>query len=196
MRDDQKLDRLAIACSKCTKCELGCSNQEIDPHIPGWRDGMSPMPKYMIVCQNPKADDIKNGKILSGILGAQLDAALDVAGGQFCINREWFYLTYVAKCYGPANASHAAACLVYLKAEVEIVKPLLVVTMGALAFRTFCPGLNPMDHLGKIVQSSVFNVKVYPTYDPSAFSDPATKDKYGKHLGLLCKLMFNRECPW
>ncbi len=196
-----QLDKLHKICDSCTKCSLGNTTvsrdgHEYKPNIHGHYNTMSGVSDIMVVGQNPKIQDLENSQAFSGPIGKQFDEVLEEFGSKYCIDRNSFYFTYVAKCCGAVTSDHIAKCQNYLKAEIAIIKPAIVVTMGSMAFRTFRPDLHPADHLGRIIHSPQFNVKIYPTYDPSARDNPDLKQKFDRHMKLLCDMMFNRMCPW
>lgn len=196
------LDRLHIICGQCTKCELGRGlahkdYQSYNPHIPGWRDGLSPLAKIMLVGPGPSLDDTIEGQVLSGCDGKILDDVLDVVGGRYCIDRNHFYITNLIKCFGKKpTPGQIAECSIYLKHEIRIIKPRLVITLGSLALRAFCPLVDPVSVLGKTTKSELYGVRVFATYHPSSVVDRDTREIFERHLGLVCEAMFRLECPF
>jgi uracil-DNA glycosylase len=79
--------------------------------------------------------------------------------------------------------------------EIGILRPKLVITLGAVAFGVFCPELLMKDCFGKIVESKKFGVKVYPVYHPSPrnTSIKERKECFDNNIRTLCKLILACE---
>jgi DNA polymerase len=130
----------------CRKCRLwqGAKNG-----VPG----EGPLhAKLMLVGQNPGAEEDKTGKPFVGRAGKFLNKVLAKNG----INREELFVTNLVKHVTPKNRKplpdEIAACAPYLEAQVNAIKPKIVVLMGAVAWQA---------PRGK-------GVKYVETYHPSA----------------------------
>jgi len=108
--------------------------------------------KVMLVGQNPGAEEDKTGKPFVGRAGKFLNKVLAKNG----IIREELFVTNLVKHLSPNNRKplpdEIAACAPYLEAQVNAIKPKIVVLMGAVAWQA----------------PRVEGVKYVETYHPSA----------------------------
>lgn len=119
----------------------------------------------------------------------------------YCINVEDthnFILSdnlIVHNCFTKDNAKpskdHVQKCKPFLLMEINLIKPLLVVSLGAVAFSALCPDLNYAENLGSIVESKEYNTKVMAIYHPSPLNmtDKGRKAAYEKQVAILCALV-------
>jgi uracil-DNA glycosylase family 4 len=166
----------------CTMCSLGrqiCEERHtyFDPHV---FSNMIPS-KWMIVGQKPFVGDA----------GKYFDRQLL----RFGSSRNNFYISNAVKCHtlnnGKPTFRHVEACEPILRMELMLLKPKLVITLGAVAFGIFCPKHKYGDCLGKIIKSEDFGVNVFPLYHPSPrnINLEERRIKFEKDLKLLCKLI-------
>jgi uracil-DNA glycosylase family 4 len=113
----------------CRKCRLwqGAKNG-----VPG----EGPLhAKLMLVGQNPGAEEDKTGKPFVGRAGKFLNKVLAKNG----VIREELFVTNLVKHVSPKNRKplpdEIAACAPYLVAQVNAIKPKIVVLMGAVAWQ-------------------------------------------------------------
>ena len=130
----------------CRKCRLwqGAKNG-----VPG----EGPLhAKLMLVGQNPGAEEDKTGKPFVGRAGKFLNKVLAKNG----IIREELFVTNLVKHVTLKNRKplpdEIAACAPYLVAQVNAIKPKIVVLMGAVAWQT----------------PRVEGIEYFETYHPSA----------------------------
>jgi uracil-DNA glycosylase len=127
----KKLREIAAGCKAC----------------PLWKNGTQTVfgeggshAKVVFVGEQPGFDEDLAGKPFIGPAGKVLDRGLEAAG----INREEVYVTNVVKhfkwepkgnqhIHKKPNASEVAACRPWLDAELEALKPAVVVCLGATA---------------------------------------------------------------
>jgi DNA polymerase len=140
------LKRLDEQIKTCRKCRLwqGAKNG-----VPG----EGPLnAKVMLVGQNPGAEEDKTGKPFVGRAGKFLNKVLAKNG----VNRRELFVTNLVKHVTPKNRKplpdEIAACAPYLEAQVNAIKPKIVVLMGAVAWQA----------------PRVKGVKYVETYHPSA----------------------------
>ena len=113
----------------CRKCRLWQGAKHAVP-------GEGPLhAKLMLVGQNPGAEEDKTGKPFVGRAGKFLNKVLAKNG----INREALFVTNLVKHVTPKNRKplpdEIAACAPYLEAQVNAVKPKIVVLMGTVAWQ-------------------------------------------------------------
>ena len=128
------LDELHMAAEGCTACELYRDAIQVV-----FGAGPAPAP-MMLVGEQPGDVEDQEGQPFVGPAGAVLAEALDAAG----IRVEDVYVTNVVKHFRweaqgkrrlhktPATR-HVRACLPWLEAELAVVDPVVVVTLGAVA---------------------------------------------------------------
>ena len=198
---------LGEACKLCGMCELGWSAVDrngikFDPHVFGWFDKLGPIPDIMVVGQNPGWNEIRDGIPFVGQAGKIFDNTIDKFGGRYSINRGRFYISNVLKCYTANNAQplprQLERCEPFLKMEVNIIHPKLIIALGAIAFDVLCPGRSFTDGLGKITNSDKFSAKVFATYHPSPlnFDDKSRFVQFEHDIELLCKLISCFDLPF
>lgn len=114
----------------CRKCRLW---QTAKHGVPG--EG----PKnatVMLVGQNPGGEEDEVGRPFVGRAGKFLTKALAENG----IPRETLYITNIVKHVSPQNRKplpdEVDACLPYLKAQINLIKPKIIVLLGASAKQT------------------------------------------------------------
>ena len=183
---------LRDTCMECTMCRLG--RQE---HIHNGKkleqshvfSNMNPS-RYMVVGQNPGFNECEKGEPFVGDAGDNFNLEVEKNG----LTRDKFYITNALKCHTPENrkpeSDELTACEPYLKMELKLLRPLIVVALGASAFEVLCPGKKLSDCLGKITHSP-FDVKVYAVYHPSPRNmvDPTRKSRFEKDIMMLCALI-------
>lgn len=131
---------------KCRKCVLW---KEAKTAVPG--EG-SLKAKVMLVGQNPGAEEDKTGKPFVGRAGKFLNKVLAKNG----FNREELFITNLVKHKSPKNRKplpdEIKACMPYLKKQIEVIKPKLVVLMGKVAWQA--PRVKDVEYLETIHPSA------------------------------------------
>jgi uracil-DNA glycosylase len=101
--------------------------------------------KVMFVGQNPGADEDELGRPFVGRAGKYLTKTLV----EFGIKRETVYITNIVKHVSPQNRKpyddEVRACLPYLIAQIRIIKPQIIVLLGASAKET--PRLEGIEYI-------------------------------------------------
>jgi uracil-DNA glycosylase family 4 len=121
------LEELNYQVYGCKKCRLWQDTRHAVP-------GEGPInAKVMFVGQNPGAEEDKVGRPFIGRAGKYLTKTL----AEFGIKREDVFITNIVKHTSPENRKpfddEVAACLPYLIAQIEIIKPKIIVLLGASA---------------------------------------------------------------
>jgi uracil-DNA glycosylase len=92
--------------------------------------------KVMLVGQNPGADEDESGRPFVGRAGKFLTQTLTEYG----IKREDLFITNIVKHVSPQNRKpypdEVAACLPYLTTQISVIKPKIIVLLGASAKET------------------------------------------------------------
>jgi DNA polymerase len=146
----------------------------------------------MLVGEQPGDYEDVAGKPFVGPAGKIMDQALEEAG----IDRQQVYVTNAVKhfkweprgkrrIHQKPNSREIAACRPWLEAELRIVKPKLVVAMGATAAQTiFGPSFRVTRERGKVL-SSKLAPRVLATVHPSSLlrqPDEASREREYKHF--------------
>lgn len=164
--------RLTEECRACSKCSLAGT-----PH-PLPRVGKSP--KFMIVHDAPNWQEAKKGKLLEGESASFLKAALLDSG----LSANDGYFTTLVKAAKPAGEKMLSnesinACSDYLKQEIEILKPPVIVAMGSNAIRFFAPGVKgtPSELAGKVIYDPKLDASIIFGFNPAQIAFDASKGK-------------------
>ena len=146
----------------------------------------------MLVGEQPGDHEDVAGKPFVGPAGKIMDQALEEAG----IDRSQVYVTNAVKhfkweprgkrrIHQKPNSREIAACRPWLEAELRIVRPKLVVAMGATAAQTiFGPSFRVTRERGKVL-SSKLAPRVLTTVHPSSLlrqPDEASREREYKHF--------------
>ena len=155
--------------SRCALCSL-C--QSATHKVPGQGDIHSPL---MLIGEGPGQAEDEQGLAFVGPAGQLLTRMLSAVG----ISREKVYIANIVKCRPPHNRvpseEEALACLPHLRMQVALLRPRVIVLLGATAARyTLDPEIRITRDRGKWVERK--GVWMMATYHPSALlRDPAKK---------------------
>ncbi|NLK00863.1 MAG: uracil-DNA glycosylase [Clostridia bacterium] len=163
------LGQLEAECLDCNKCALRAGAKQVI-----FGEG-SPDARLMFVGEGPGRHEDDLGKPFVGAAGVLLDKIFKASG----LKREEVYITNVVKCRPPGNrmptAKEIRACGDYLKGQIQLVKPSIIVCLGALATKTL---INPQARITRI-RGEWFErngIKILPTFHPAALlRDPGKK---------------------
>jgi len=200
MNKDVRHKMLALLgemCHSCQMCVLGEHLQEVrqhkfDPHC--W-SSMN-ISKIMVIGQGPGLNECLEGVPFVGDSGKNFNEELARHG----LTREPFYVSNTVKCYAPQNRapteSEVSACMHFLQMEIAILKPVLIVTLGQVAFNRFCPGMTYSTRLGTISRTAgaccfAPNMPVFAIYHPSPrnLEVPERNMAFKKQMAVLCALV-------
>lgn len=167
--DSSSLSTIREAANRCTACHL---YKDATQTVFG--DGPKTA-RIMLVGEQPGDYEDVAGKPFVGPAGNIMDRALKEAG----IDRKEVYVTNAVKhfkweprgkrrLHKKPNAREIAACQPWLEAELRLVKPNLLVVMGATAAQTiFGPSFRVTRERGKVL-SSKLTPQVLATVHPSS----------------------------
>jgi uracil-DNA glycosylase family 4 len=167
-QEDRKraLDQIAHEVSVCTRCPLhvGRTNS-----VPG--EGQSET-EVVFVGEGPGFNEDQQGRPFVGAAGGLLNELLKAIGWR----REEVFITNVVKCRPPQNRdpepNEIAACAPYLKRQLEVLDPALVVTLGRYSLQTFMPGARISSAHGTVKpvdpETGAANAVAYAMYHPAA----------------------------
>src|SRR6201982_753546 len=167
--ETNSLAKAAAAAKECTACPL---YKKATQTVFGEGPKGAAM---MLIGEQPGDYEDISGKPFVGPAGKIMDRALEEAG----IDREHVYVTNAVKhfkweprgkrrIHKKPNSREIAACRPWLEAELRVVKPKLVVCLGATAAQTvFGPSFRVTRERGKVL-SSKLAPKVLATVHPSS----------------------------
>ena len=153
----------------CKACRLSESRRNPVP-------GEGPVPsQVMFVGEAPGRREDELGRPFVGQAGRLLDRLLALAG----LERGSVYITNVVKCRPPGNRDpredEITACNGYLQAQIRLVEPEVIVTLGRIAGRTLfgMAGLRWTGiraHRGRAYHARLAgrSIVLYPTFHPAA----------------------------
>ncbi len=126
----------------------------------------NPKAKLMFVGEAPGSDEDKTGEPFVGRAGKLLTEMITAMG----LTREQIYIANVVKCRPPQNRPpepvEIATCIPFLKKQIEIIKPEVVVALGKFASQTLLQTEIPITKLRGEFQN-FGTVKLMPTYHPA-----------------------------
>ena len=177
MYDDwEKLENSIKDCSRCKLCKVrnkivfGVGNKNAD---------------LMFIGEGPGADEDKIGEPFVGKAGKLMDTAFQALD----INREQVYIANIVKCRPPGNRNpeqdEVNACLDYLRNQVILVEPKIIVLFGSVALKNILgKEYNITSSRGKWISKK--SILYMPTFHPAALlRDESKKIDFWKDLKLV-----------
>jgi len=156
--------------------------------------------RIMFIGEQPGNEEDLSGKPFVGPAGRLLDAALQEAG----IDRSQTYVTNVVKhfkweprgkrrIHKKPNAQEIAACHPWLKAEIALIHPEIIVALGATAAQALLgPQFRVTKQRGEFIESSLapyLIATVHPSSILRAPDDEARQIEYSRFVADLKKLI-------
>lgn len=131
--------------------------------------------KIMLIGEGPGADEDRQGNPFVGKAGQLMDKAFQGLG----INKEDLYITNIVKCRPPQNRvpeqDEAEACLNYLRNQVILVEPKIIVLLGNTALKNILGNEYKITTTrGKWIEKK--GIYYMPTWHPAAL----LRDEYKK----------------
>lgn len=160
MTAEEKLHQLAREVSICTRCALHESRKQA---VPG--DGPADA-EIMFIGEGPGFHENEQGHPFVGASGKFLDQLLAQAG----LTREEVFIANVVKCRPPGNRDplpeELSACNAFLEAQIQIIRPSIIVTLGRFSMNKFFPAAKISAVHGQMKQ--VDGRFVIPMFHPAA----------------------------
>ena len=135
-RDERRaaLEAIATEIRACTACRL---HEGRTRDVPGEGD---PDTEVVFVGEGPGLNEDREGRPFIGRAGQLLGKLLEGIGWR----RQDVFITNVVKCRPPDNRDpqpdEIAACAPYLRRQLGVLDPAVVVTLGRFSMQTFIPG--------------------------------------------------------
>ncbi|MGE3171138.1 MAG: uracil-DNA glycosylase [Planctomycetota bacterium] len=175
---------------QCRKCKLCEGRRSVV-----FGEGTS-TPPVLFVGEAPGAVEDRTGRPFVGPAGQLLDRILEGAMG---LRREDVFIANVNKCRPPGNRDpepdEVAACLPYLKQQVELLQPKVIVAMGRVAAHNLLSTTEPMRALrGRDL--SYCGTPVVVTWHPAyLLREPARKRDTWEDIKRVNRLLGRPEVP-
>ena len=154
-------EELITSIANCTACKLAKTRNKT---VPGVGDRS---PSWMVIGEAPGENEDKQGEPFVGKAGQLLDAMLVAVGKK---RTQGVFIANVIKCRPPNNRNpepdEIAACAPYLKRQIALASPKLLLAGGKIAAQTL---LNRDDTVGAMRASGgqFAGIPVIVTYHPS-----------------------------
>jgi uracil-DNA glycosylase family 4 len=179
-----ELTELKQTVSVCQKCELhktrtqtvfGVGNSNAD---------------WLIIGEAPGADEDKQGEPFVGRAGKLLNSMLLAMG----LQREQVFIANILKCRPPNNrdpkAEEVVACEAYLRQQIELIKPKIILAVGRIAAQNLLKVDTPIGKMrGNRYQYPDSELPVIVTYHPAyLLRSPREKRKVWEDLKTAMRL--------
>ncbi|MFA5024101.1 MAG: uracil-DNA glycosylase [Patescibacteria group bacterium] len=161
----------------CSKCDLGCDMLDgFNPRVPGKGNLDS---KIIFMAEGPGKTETEKccPLVPPGLSGKKYEEVLKYLG----LTRDKVYTTNSIHCRPPSNRDplpwESLKCFDYVKRELALVNPEIIVTFGRFSANTFLKDFKITRDHGKIRQSENFNIKIFPLFHPAYVAAYAPKIK-------------------
>jgi DNA polymerase len=176
-----------LACRRCKLCE--------QRKTVVFGEG-NPTPPVLFVGEAPGAVEDRTGRPFVGPAGQLLDRILENAMG---LRREDVFIANVNKCRPPGNRDpepeEVAACLPYLRRQVELLRPRVIVALGRIAAHNLLGTQQPMRALrGRDLAYE--GIPVVVTWHPAfLLRDPSHKRETWEDIKRVNRLLGRPDVP-
>lgn len=177
----ENLNEIDEVVKKCNKCQL-CSNRTNTVFGVG-----NPNADVMFIGEGPGADEDVEGEPFVGKAGKLMNQAFIGLG----ISRDKVYISNIVKCRPPNNRTplkeESQACLNYLRNQVMIIKPKIIVLLGNTSLKNILgEEYGITNSRGKWIEKK--GIMYMPTFHPAALlRDESKKIDFWKDLELVKK---------
>lgn len=183
--DLAEITRAVAACQKCALHETRIRT------VPGQGSGA---PEILFVGEAPGADEDQQGLAFVGPAGQLLTRMIEAMG----YTREQVFIANILKCRPPDNRTplpdEMATCLPYLKGQIALLRPKVIVALGATATRGLLGLTEGITRLrGKWLAFE--GIPLMPTFHPSyLLRTPSAKRDAWQDLQAVLKRL-GRTAP-
>ncbi len=182
------LDAIAAEIRACRRCPLAAGRTHA---VPGEGD---PDTEVVFVGEGPGFNEDREGRPFVGRAGDLLVRLIATLGWR----RQEVFITNVVKCRPPENRdpepSEIAACEPFLRRQLEVLDPALVVTLGRYSMARFMPGARIGGAHGTMAPvdpaTGARSAMVYALYHPAAAlrSTEVERQSYADVAGIPAAL--------
>lgn len=174
-------EQLEQDAKQCKKCKLYQNRNNV---VFGTGNRQA---RLMFIGEGPGADEDMQGEPFVGKAGKLMNMAFEAIG----LKREDVYIANIVKCRPPSNRNpeddEATACLNYLRNQVILVKPQVIVLLGSVALKNILgKDYGITASRGKWIEKK--GILYMPTWHPAALlRDETKKIDFIKDLKLVMK---------
>lgn len=159
---NQRLNQIKEQCAECQKCALGKTRTNSV-----FSDGV-PNHKLMLIGEAPGFNEDQTGLPFVGRAGKLLDQILESVG---LSRQKNVYICNTLKCRPPDNRdplpAEKEACRPYLDAQIETLKPRLIILCGKVALTSFLTDAKSISRIRGQWFDGPFGAKMMPIFHPS-----------------------------
>jgi len=181
----------------CSKCDLGCDKLDgFNPRVAGCGNINS---KIIFMAEAPGFNETQFGKPLipPGTSGKKYEEVLRELG----LTREQVYTTNSTHCRPPQNRDplpwESLKCLEYIKREICLINPEIIVTFGRFAALTFLDSFKMTKDHGKLQVSTKFKeTSVFPLFHPAyimAYAPHEKREQFKQDIKALKNILIERK---
>ncbi len=180
----ETIEAIRAEIGNCTRCPLHAQGRTQIVHSTGNFNA-----KLMFVGEAPGADEDIKGEPFVGRAGQLLTKIIESIG----IKREDVFIGNINRCRPPGNRQplpeEASVCRPYLLREVEVIKPKVIVVLGAHAAHNLLEVKTPISKLRGHFHD-YFGTKVMPTFHPAyLLRDPHKKKEVWEDMKMVRDLL-------
>jgi uracil-DNA glycosylase family 4 len=166
----KSLDELRAELGDCRRCKLCTGRTNI---VYGVGNAHA---RLMFVGEGPGRDEDRQGEPFVGRAGQLLNDIITKGMG---LKREDVYIANVVKCRPPENRNpepdEVAACEPFLKKQIDLIRPEIIVGLGKFAVQTLLQSKVPITKL-RGTWHRYHGIKLMPTFHPAyLLRNPADK---------------------
>lgn len=172
----EELENSIINCNKCKLCNnrtnivFGTGNKQAD---------------VMLIGEGPGADEDSQGVPFVGKAGQLMNKAFQGLD----IHRDEVYIANIVKCRPPQNRvpekDEAVACLNYLRNQVILVKPKIIVLLGSTALKNILGDEHSITK-ERGIWTEKKGIKYMPTWHPAAIlRDESKKIEFWNDIKIV-----------
>lgn len=186
-------------CQNCRQCNLGQTRKQAVV----WRGALAA--PLMLIGEGPGAEEDARGEPFVGAAGRLLDLLLTAYG----LDESTYHIGNIVKCRPPENRvptdNEAKACRPLLARQFNLVKPKVIVLLGATAYKYFTGGNEGITKIrGQWIEKNGY--LILPTYHPayilrnnreriSLWEDIGQVREKLEAIGALPPLVYQPEMP-
>ncbi len=180
-----ELEALESTVAACTGCALHAGRRQTVFGVG------NPNADWMFVGEAPGEEEDRRGEPFVGRAGKLLDAMLRAME----LDRTMVYIANIVKCRPPGNRNpgpeEAAACIPYLRRQIELIEPRLIVALGAVAAQRLLETNRPVGALrGLLHRPAHWACPLLVTYHPAyLLRSPGQKRRAWEDLQLAMREM-------
>ena len=182
------LEELRDAIGDCRLCRLWAGRTHIVFCVG------NPKAKLMFVGEGPGRDEDMQGEPFVGRAGQLLT---DIITKGMAMKREDVYIANVVKCRPPDNRNpepdEVAACEPFLRKQIELIQPKIIVGLGKFAVQTLLQSKAPISKL-RGNWNTYHGIKLMPTFHPAyLLRNPADKKLVWEDIKKVIKELQNED---